>query len=63
MIHTNTKFYTRFPEPWEEGIDEDVSFWTECPKDSHSLHIVQLWVHYLLKEEAFLMMTKQTTDL
>lgn len=33
-----------FPETWEEEFDGDIPFRSECPKVSHSLHIVQGWV-------------------
>lgn len=31
-----------------KGFDEEVLFKTECSKDTHSLHIVQLWVLLLV---------------
>jgi hypothetical protein len=35
---------TGFPEPWGEGINEDIPFGTECSRGSCSLHIVPLWI-------------------
>lgn len=39
---------TWIPEPWREGLDEDIPFRTECSQVSPTLPIVQLWVSVLI---------------
>lgn len=44
LLHCFCLLFHRVSEPWGEGFDEGISFSAECPKVSHSLHIVRLWV-------------------